>query len=134
MDKNRRKIILFDGVCNLCNGTVQFLIKRDPDVQFSFASLQSEKGQALLKEYDLPTSDFKTFVYIREDRYFLKSSAALQVLKDLGGLWQLFYLFIVIPHPIRDYLYGIIVKNRYRWFGKRDSCMVPTPELKDRFL
>lgn len=134
LNKNRKQIILFDGMCNLCNGTVQFLIKRDTDARFKFGSLQSEPGQALLKSYGLSTSNFETFVYIRGDESFQKSSAALQVLKDLGGPWKLFYAFIVIPPPVRDFLYSIIVKNRYHWFGQRDSCMVPAPELKDRFL
>ncbi|CAN5225811.1 thiol-disulfide oxidoreductase DCC family protein [soil metagenome] len=131
---NSTHIILFDGDCNLCNGTVRFIINRDPTSKFKFASLQSEKGQALLRNFNLSTSDFNTFVYINEDQYFTKSSAALRVLKELGGLWTSFYLLIIIPKKFRDFLYDIIVHNRYKWFGERDSCMVPTPELKGRFL
>ena len=127
-------IILFDGVCNLCKNTVQFLIKRDSKAKFKFGSLQSEEGQAVLKDFDLSTNDFDTFVYIKENKWFIKSSAALRVLKELGGIWKFFFVFILIPKKIRDFLYDIVVRNRYKWFGKRDSCMVPTPELKNRFL
>ncbi len=134
MGENETHIILFDGVCNLCNGTVQFLIKRDPKAKFKFASLQSEEGQALLRDFDLSTSDFDTFVYINEGKYYLKSSAALHVLKELGGIWKSFYAFIIVPKKARDFLYNFVVRNRYNWFGERDSCMVPTSELKDRFL
>lgn len=134
MNTKNTQIILFDGVCNLCNGFVQFIIKRDPNAKFNFASIQSERGQSLLKKMGLPTNDFDSFVYIKGDNYFLKSSAGLNVLKDLGRLWQLFYVFIVIPKFIRDFFYSIIAKTRYKIFGKRDFCMIPTPEIKQRFL
>lgn len=134
MDTEGNHIILFDGVCNLCNGTVQFLIERDSKAKFKFASLQSEKGQALLADFDLPASDFDTFVYIENGNCFTKSTAALRVLKKLGGTWRLFYIFIMLPKKVRDLLYNVVVRNRYKLFGKRDSCMAPTPELKDRFL
>ncbi|MES2140896.1 MAG: thiol-disulfide oxidoreductase DCC family protein [Bacteroidota bacterium] len=131
---NNNQIILFDGVCNLCNGLVQFLIKRDPKAKFKFASLQSASGQTLLHKFGLPKDDFHSFVYIKGDNYFIRSAAGLNVLKDLGGLWQFFYVFIVIPGFIRDFIYNSIAKKRYKFFGKRDSCMVPTPEVKQRFL
>ncbi|GMV90363.1 MAG: thiol-disulfide oxidoreductase [Candidatus Hydrogenedentota bacterium] len=127
-------VLLFDGVCNLCNGAVQFIIKRDTDAQFRFASLQSDAGQALLNQHDLPTEDFDTMVYIEGDTVYTKSTAGLRIARRLGGLWPLLYAFIVIPRPIRDAVYGVIVRNRYRWFGKRDDCMVPTPDLRARFL
>ncbi|MBM3418743.1 MAG: thiol-disulfide oxidoreductase DCC family protein [Bacteroidetes bacterium] len=127
-------ILLFDGVCNLCNGFVKFTIKRDPSAKFKFASLQSESGQKLLKKFGLPTDDFDSFVLIIGDKYFLKSSAGLNVLKQLGGIWSLFYIFIIFPRPIRDCVYNMIAKTRYRILGKRASCMVPTPENKLRFL
>lgn len=133
MDNNTH-IILFDGMCNLCNGFVQFLIKRDKKVKFKFASLQSVSGQSLLLKFGLPTDDFNSFVYIKGNHYFAKSAAGLNVLKDLGGLWQFFYAFIVIPGFIRDFIYGFIAKKRYKLFGKRDSCMIPTQEIKQRFL
>ncbi len=134
MSNNEEHILLFDGVCNLCNSIVQFTIKRDPKEKFKFASLQSESGQVLLKKFNLPTNDFDSFVFINGDKYFLKSSAGLHVLKELGGLWKLFYFFIIFPRPLRDFVYNIIAKTRYKIFGKRDTCMIPTPKLKQRFL
>jgi predicted DCC family thiol-disulfide oxidoreductase YuxK len=134
MSNNKEHILLFDGVCNLCNSIVQFTIKRDPKEKFKFASLQSESGQALLKKFGLPTDDFDSFVFIKGDKYFLKSSAGLHVLKELGGVWKLFYVFIIFPRPLRDFVYNIIAKTRYKIFGKRDTCMVPTSRLNQRFL
>lgn len=113
---------------------VQFTIKRDPKGKFKFASLQSESGQALLKKMGLPTDDFDSFVLIHGDKYFLRSSAGLHVLKELGGVWKLFYAFIIFPKPLRDFIYSLIAKTRYRIFGKRDTCMVPTQDIKLRFL
>ena len=127
-------ILLFDGVCNLCNSMVQFTIRRDPNGKFKFASLQSESGQVLLKKFGLPLDDFDSFVLINGDKYFIKSSAGLHVLKELGGVWKLFYVLIVFPRPLRDFIYNLIAKTRYRIFGKRDTCMVPTQEIKQRFL
>jgi predicted DCC family thiol-disulfide oxidoreductase YuxK len=134
MDQKDRRILLFDGVCNLCNGFVQLTIKHDPAAKFRFASLQSEQGQALLKEFGLPLNDFDSFVLIKGDQYLLKSTAALNVLKELAGFLKMFYFFIIIPKPIRDFMYHLIANSRYRIFGKRDVCMIPTPELRDRFL
>lgn len=134
MDNNQTQILLFDGVCNLCNGIVQFTIKRDPKAKFKFASLQSESGQLLLRQFGLPTNDFNSFVFINGDKYFLKSSAGLHVLKELGRVWKVFYVFIIFPRPLRDFVYNIIAKTRYKIFGKQDICMVPTPDIKQRFL
>lgn len=134
MKNNETHILLFDGVCNLCNSIVQFTIKRDPKEKFKFASLQSESGQELLKKFNLPTNDFDSFVFINGNKYFLKSSAGLHVLKELGGFWKLFYVFIIFPRPLRDFVYNIIAKTRYKIFGKQDACMIPTPKLKQRFL
>jgi predicted DCC family thiol-disulfide oxidoreductase YuxK len=127
-------VLLFDGECNLCNGAVQFVIKRDPDAVFRFASLQSDAGQAILERHDLPKEDFDTMVYLEGDEVWTKSTAALRILRRLGGVWGVAYSFIVIPRPVRDAVYAVIVRNRYRWFGKRDECMVPTPDLRARFL
>src|SRR4030095_11079538 len=127
-------ILLFDGVCNLCNSVVQFTIKRDQKGKFKFASLQSEAGQALLKKFNLPTDDFDSFVFIEGDKYYLKSTAGLHVLKELGGIWKLFYVLIIVPRPLRDFIYHIIAKTRYSIFGKRGVCMVPTANIKERFL
>lgn len=129
-----QKIILFDGVCNLCNGSVQFVLKRDRDGVFKFASLQSDFGGGILTRYGLPTDDYNSFVLVEGDRIYTKSTAALRVARNLGGFWNLLYGLIVIPSVLRDAVYGFIARNRYRWFGKRESCMIPQPEWKSRFL
>ena len=129
-----QKLILFDGVCNLCNGSVQFIINHDPDAHFMFTSLQSDAGECLLGRLGLPTANFDSFVYIRDGHVYQRSAGALNVLRDLGGFWKIVYAFIIVPRPIRDFVYDLIAKYRYTLFGKRESCMVPTPELRKRFL
>ncbi len=131
---NQKSILLFDGVCNLCNGAVQFVIVRDRKNKFRFASLQSSSGQDLLLKFGLNISDFDSFVFITQDQYFTKSTAALKVVQQLGGIWQLLYIFIIIPKFIRDGIYNFVSRNRYKWFGKKDQCMLPTPALKEKFL
>lgn len=120
---NNENIILFDGHCNLCSRLVNFIIKRDKKTKFVLVSLQSASGQSLLKKFGLPGDDFDSVVYIRGDRYYLKSSAILHILKELGGIWKLFFIFIIIPNFIRDFIYKIIAKTRYKIFGRHDSCM-----------
>jgi len=120
---NNEKILLFDGYCNLCSRLVNFIIKRDKKAKFLFISLQSASGQSLLKKFGLPTDDFDSVVYIRSDKYFLKSSAILHILKELGGIWKLFFIFIIIPNFVRDFIYKIIAKTRYKIFGRHDSCI-----------
>ncbi|MBI5373033.1 MAG: thiol-disulfide oxidoreductase DCC family protein [Sphingobacteriales bacterium] len=127
-------IVLFDGVCNLCNRSVQFIIKRDTKDRFRFAALQGKTGQALLAKHKLPADSFNSFILAEGDRIYTRSTGALRMLKRLGGPWSLLYVFIIVPRFIRDGIYNWIARNRYRWFGKRESCMVPTPELKNRFL
>jgi len=127
-------IVLFDGVCNLCNGFVQFVIERDPDAQFRFGALQSEAGQAHLGQFDLATSDFETFVLIRGEEYATKSTAALLVCWELGLPWSLLYAAIAVPKPLRDLVYDLVASTRYDLWGRRDQCMRPTPEIEDRFL
>ncbi len=127
-------IVLFDGVCNLCNSFVQFIIKRDKKKQFLFASLQSSRGQKLLKQHNLPTGFIDSFVLIHNDKAYTKSGGALQVAKLLGGFYSIFHVFIIVPRFIRDAVYNLIGRNRYKWFGKRESCTIPTLELKARFL
>jgi predicted DCC family thiol-disulfide oxidoreductase YuxK len=134
MSNNEAPVLLFDGICNLCNSTVQFAIKRDLPGRLKFASLQSHSGQAMLKKFGLPESDFDSLVFITGGNCFLRSSAVLHVLKELGGGWKLLYIFIVIPRPLRDFFYNILAKNRYKLFGRRTTCMVPSPENKQRFL
>lgn len=128
------KIVLFDGVCNLCNSSVQFIIKHDKKKQFRFASLQGNYGQSFLKKYNLPVDNFNSFILQEDDKVYTRSTGALRMLKELGGVWSLFYGFIIIPKFIRDGVYNWVAKNRYRWFGKREECMIPTPDLKERFL
>ena len=130
----QHSIILFDGVCNLCNGAVQFVIKRDNKNRFLFASLQSQEGIEILKEYNLPLNEVNSFFLIENGKVYDKSTAALRVLKKLKGLWRLFYIFIIVPKFIGDGVYNWIAKNRYQWFGRKDECMIPTPELKAKFL
>lgn len=131
---NSKPIILFDGICNLCYGVVQFIIKHDPNKIFLFTSLQSEAGQNLLKEYQLPTANFNSFILIQEGKIYDKSSGALKVARQIKGAWSWLYIFIIIPKFIRDGIYKRIAQNRYKWFGKTETCMLPTPELKARFL
>ncbi|MCH5714917.1 thiol-disulfide oxidoreductase DCC family protein [Niabella hibiscisoli] len=134
MKANGDHIILFDGVCNLCNGAVQYVIRRDEKGMFRFASLQSEAGKDLLVKSGLPQDHLKSFVYIHGDRIYTRSTAALKVAKELTGPVQLLYGFIIIPIFIRDFVYDLIARNRHRLFGRKDACMLPSPESKQRFI
>ena len=127
-------VLLFDGVCNLCNSSVNFVIRRDPSKRFRFASLQSPAGQELLKKFNLATKSFDTVVLVDGERHYTRSDAALEVVRRMRGAWKLFYVFKIIPRFIRNPLYDWVARNRYRWFGKKDQCMLPTKELKERFL
>lgn len=127
-------VVLFDGVCNLCNASVNFIIDRDPPGYFRFASLQSAAAQKLLQRYGQPANNLKSMVLIEGQNYYTQSTAALRIARRLSGGWSLLYLFIVIPPFIRDRIYNWIACNRYRWFGRRDSCRLPSPELQERFL
>jgi predicted DCC family thiol-disulfide oxidoreductase YuxK len=129
-----QKIVLFDGVCNLCSSSVQFILKRDKKNQFLFGSLQGNYGQENLKRFNLPQDEFNSFMLVEGDQLYTKSTGALRMLKHLGGGWQLLYAFIIVPKFIRDAVYSFIAKNRYRWFGKREECWLPKPEWKKRFL
>lgn len=131
-DYNR--VILFDGVCNLCNASVQFVIERDSKKQFFFASLQSETGQSVLQKQGLPTTQFKSLLLIEDGIVYTQSTAALKIARHLDGLWKAMYVFIIVPSFIRNKIYDFIAANRYKWFGKQESCWIPTPELKQRFL
>ena len=127
-------IIFFDGVCNLCTGSVQFIIKHDPKHYFRFASLQSEIGQQLLKENNLPTEGFGSFILFENGKIFTQSTAALRVTKKLTGLWPGLSAFLIVPPFIRNGVYNWIAKNRYKWFRKKEACWIPTPELNGLFL
>jgi predicted DCC family thiol-disulfide oxidoreductase YuxK len=133
--KEGEKIILFDGICNLCNSAIQFVIKRDKKNLYRFAPLQSDTAKALLQERGIDTSKIDSIILIDPNTaYYTKSSAALEIGKTFGGGWRLIGVFEWVPGPVRDWVYDLIAKNRYRWFGKQNECMVPTPELKAKFL
>ena len=127
-------IVLFDGVCNLCNGAVKFIIRHDKKKVFLFASLQSEAGQKILRQYNFPPDELNSFILIDKGKAYTRSTGALMVAKKLNGLWPVLYSYIIIPAFIRDSIYNWIGTNRYKWFGKKDECMLPTAELKARFL
>ena len=129
-----KSLILFDGVCNLCNGFVNFLIVRDKENKFQFGSLQSAKVQSLLREYQHPTDEISTVIVIENNKLYSHSTAVLRIARKLGGAWPLLYGFIIIPGPIRDFFYKLVAKNRYRMFGKKDECMIPTQELRAKFI
>jgi predicted DCC family thiol-disulfide oxidoreductase YuxK len=127
-------IVLFDGFCRMCSFIVRFVYARDPHARLRFAPLQSEAGQALLRRFGLAADRMDTFVLVEGDRCFTRSTAALRLVRRLRGLWPLLYAGIAVPRPLRDAVYGFAAKRRYRWFGRSDACMLPTPDLKRRFL
>ncbi len=127
--------ILFDGVCNLCNGYVQFVLKRDTAGYFRFAALQSEIGQEQLRKLGFGSSAPDSIVLITpEGKAYTESGAAIRIAARLGGLWPALQIFLALPPFLRDAVYRFIARNRYRWFGKTDACMLPRPEWKERFL
>lgn len=128
------KIILFDGVCNLCNSSVQKVIKNDSKNIFKFASLQSHFGQRFLNENQLNSEEFDSIILIDGDQFYTSSDAALRIGKELKGIYKISSFLLWIPKFIRDGVYRIISKNRYRWFGKQNSCWIPTKELQDKFI
>lgn len=132
--KEMRGTILFDGVCNLCNGFVQWIIARDPEARFRFGTLQSAAAQELVKGVQAGPLDMGTVLYVTDGRVLERSTATLTILKDLGGAWGLLYAFIIVPRFIRDAVYRWVARNRYKWYGQRPSCMVPTPDLRSRFI
>jgi predicted DCC family thiol-disulfide oxidoreductase YuxK len=129
-------LVLFDGVCNVCDGFANFVIDRDPAAVFRFASLQSEAGQAALLAHGraVPSGDPETIVLIEDGRVYERSSAVLRIVRRLKGPWRLLYLLVAVPPAVRDMVYGWVARHRYGWFGRRDSCRVPTPALRARFL
>lgn len=131
-----KTLVLFDGVCNLCNGTVQFIIRHDKAGRFQFASQQSEAGQRILQQHGIPTEAAlaDSVVVIEGERVWLESDAAFHILYRLGGVWSIPAVLWFLPKRLRDWAYRLIAKNRYRLFGRRERCMVPIPELKERFL
>jgi predicted DCC family thiol-disulfide oxidoreductase YuxK len=129
-----KSIVLFDGVCNLCNGAVDFIIRRDSRNRFLFASLQSEAGQELLRHYQLPTDHYESMVLVKGGKLYQRSSAALEIAGELPGGWSLFRMFKGVPAQLRDAAYTFIARNRYRFWGKKESCRLPTPQERARFL
>lgn len=130
----QQSIILFDGVCNFCNSAVNFTLKRNKKENIRFAPLQSEAAQKLLQQYGLPGDVMESFVFIDDGKAYQRSTASLKVCRHLTGLWPLCYGLIIVPRFIRDGIYNWIAKNRYKWFGIREVCMMPTPEVRARFL
>ncbi|MFB1097281.1 thiol-disulfide oxidoreductase DCC family protein [Terribacillus sp. JSM ZJ617] len=128
-----KAIILFDGVCNLCNSSVQFIIKHDKAAYFNFASLQSDLGGQLKETKQIP-DNADSIILMENGKVYMQSSAILRIARNLDGVWKLAAAALIIPRPIRDMVYRYVAKNRYRWFGKQDQCMLPSPELKERFL
>jgi len=130
-----KKLVLFDGVCNLCNNTVTYLIKRDKKDVFRFAPLQSDVGQQIIKHYNIDTSKIDSILFYSKDKgVSYKSTAALKIAASIGFPQNLMTAFYIIPPVIRNWFYDYIAKNRYKWYGKKESCMIPTPELKNKFL
>ena len=127
-------IILFDGVCNLCNSAINFVIIRDTANVFKFAPLQEKSGSLLLEKHAIDLQKIDSIVLIENNTVYVKSAAALRIAKKLSGPWPLLYIFIIIPAFIRDGVYDFIAKNRYKWFGKKNQCIIPTPSTKERFL
>lgn len=127
-------IILFDGVCNYCNSMINFVIRQDKRKKIRYAPLQSDAGQALLLKHNLPKEDFDSFVFIEKGKAYLQSTASLKVMNQLPWYWKWFQAFWIVPKFMRDGLYNLVAKNRYKWFGKKDQCMIPTPDIRNRFL
>lgn len=134
MEIREKNIIVFDGVCNLCNGAVTFVIKKEKGDRFRFAALQEEAGILLLDKYRIDPADTDSIVLVENGKAYVKSTAALKIARHLKGLYPLLYFFMIIPLPIRNWIYDLVARNRYRWFGKKESCMIPTAELKEKFL
>ena len=134
LNEMKNPVVLFDGVCNLCVSSVQFIIKHDSKKQFRFASLQSNFGKAIMQEAAVSENNYNSFILLEHGKIFTISTAALKVAKQLSGGWKLLYLFIFIPAFIRDPIYSIIANNRYKWFGKKEACWLPDEELIPLFL
>ncbi|WKK77835.1 DCC1-like thiol-disulfide oxidoreductase family protein [Marivirga salinae] len=130
--EHQKPIIFFDGVCNLCNGAINFIIDRDKKGHFKFAPLQSNVAKNYVSQQIINNTD--SIILWKADQLYSKSTAALKIARHLDGAWKGLYVLIIIPKFIRDFVYDIIAKKRYKWFGKRDSCRMPTKDIKNRFL
>lgn len=127
-------IILFDGVCNFCNSSVNKIIKHDKKNRFKFTALQSDVGKKILEKHSIDPSKIDSIILIENDVAYIKSTAILKISKHLNGIYSLAYGFIIIPTFLRNFVYDFIAKNRYKWWGKKDSCMIPTAEVKSKFI
>ena len=134
MTKEKNIVVLFDGVCNLCNGFVHFIIKRDTKARIKFAALQSNISKIILQKKAIKDDEMNSVIVLINDEIYTKSTAAILLLVELGGFWKCVYLFYFIPKFIRDFFYNIIAKNRYKVFGKKNSCLIPSKELAVRFI
>lgn len=133
-DPSHDHLLLFDGVCHLCDASVQFILKRDPAGRIKFAPIQSPLGSQLYRQHGLDPAVPNAMLFLTPHGAFQASDAALEIARTLGGLWKLALIFKLLPRPLRDAAYYFLARNRYRWFGKHDACMMPTPELKARML
>ena len=131
--ESKHKVILFDGVCNLCNSFVNFVIRNDKKEVFKFAPIQSDFGEIALKKHRINSKDTDSIILVDDDNYYIKSSAALYIAKNLSGAYPLLFCFMLVPKFMRNWVYDFVAKNRYKWYGKKENCMIPTPELIDKF-
>lgn len=129
-----KPVILFDGICNFCNASINFVIRQDKKNIFRFAPLQSVAGQQLAEKYFLPKENFETFILIDEGKVYTRSTATLKLFNLLPWYWKWLQLFWIVPRFLRDKVYDLVARNRYKWFGKKEVCMIPTPEMRSRFL
>ena len=131
---NNRHIVIFDGVCNFCNGAVNFIIKRDPEGLFVFTPMQSDLASELMEKHQVHNLGVDTLLLIKGEQCFMFSSAALEISRDLTGFWYIFSVVKLVPAPIRDFLYRLFARNRYTLFGRQKACMIPTEEVRCRFV
>jgi predicted DCC family thiol-disulfide oxidoreductase YuxK len=131
---SNRHIVIFDGVCNFCNGAVIFIIRRDPKALFTFTPMQSESGKRLTEKYNAPIVGVDTILLIKNGQCYERTDAALEIARDLTGLWFMFRILKVLPRSFRDYFYKLFARNRYKLFGRREECMIPSTEVRDRFI
>ena len=129
-----RPFILFDGVCNLCDRSIQFILKKSKNKKLMFAPFQTQPGRELAMQFGISPTDLQSFVFVENGRPYKKSTAALKVCRHLGGAWPLLYVMIIVPRVIRDGIYDFIARNRYRWFGKKTECMIPSDQDNARFI
>ena len=133
MNNNLNRIVLFDGVCNFCASSIQFIIKHDKTNSLQFASLQSAIAQQLLSDYKMSKS-LDGVVFVEDNKAYFKSAAAFRIARYFGGFWKILNVFSILPLFVTDFFYDIIANNRYKWFGKKETCMIPSPEIRNRFL